>query len=325
MALDSLYRQLQADRLQRFEAALASGVYRPFIWPWDTLPALWLFLGLLMLPRLPRRIARPARALFLVLIFVQGTWSIIRCRAIGLAGGYGIGLANDWGFIMTGGLLCFNDLKSDFQRLETRRCDEHVQKKVSNGSALSSALEQNGSVTHRTSPGGKEASNPAGPPTATEPAPYRLVWQSYPENIWYCMSWLADLLISFRGVNWSWRLPIFPPVEGVPKPSSGADHPPRSSQSTAYAHPQTIDEVRRNAVRSFILLYLGVDLAKTLVIHDPYYLGIATIDSPHPLWLLQPYPFLTRSTRLLLSLYSIIIALSFIVCPPAPYSQVPLH
>lgn len=318
MALDSLYKQLQADRLERFEAALASGAYRPFVWPWDTLPALWLFLGMLVLPRLPLRTARAIRIPLIILIFAQGTWSIIRCRAIGMAGGYGIGLANDWGFIITLGLLCFRDLKTDFQRLETRPFNAFRQESVSNGSALSSAREQNGSLTQRPAPGHlREQAKSERLPTQAISVPYKLVWQSYPENVWHCASWLTDLLTSFRGVNWSWRLPIFPPLEDVPKPTSTVGTTP-SSQSRAYATPQTIIEIRRHAVRSFILLYLGVDLAKTLVIHDPYYLGLAPIDSTHPLWLLQPYPIFTRGARLLLSLFSIIMALSFIVCSPLP-------
>src|SRR5690349_19133376 len=110
MALDSLYQQVRADRLQRLEAAFSSGAFRPYIWPWDTLPALWLIISMLILPRLSPQPASVFRMVSLGIIFGQGIWSVLRCRSIGMAGGYGIGLATDWGFITAAGLLWFNDL-----------------------------------------------------------------------------------------------------------------------------------------------------------------------------------------------------------------------
>jgi hypothetical protein len=322
MALDSLYRQVQADRLQRFEAALASGAYRPFVWPWDTLPALWLFLGMLILPRLPQNRINFARVPLLLLILGQGLWSCLRCRSIGMAGGYGIGLANDWGLITTVGFLCFGNLKRDYQRLALASRDMTKTEIDANGAAQSSATTQVVQPMPRlraTKP--TENPHPAGSSASGALDTDKLVWQSYPDDIRDCIGWLVDLITSFRGVNWNWRLAILSPADAAPKLPQNANHPTPSGRSTAaFATPTTIRAVQIQAIKQFLLYYIGVDLAKTLVIHDPYHLGLVPIDDPHPLWLLQPYPTLSRVVRLLISLFSVVMALSFIVRPlPFPH------
>ncbi|ETN46505.1 uncharacterized protein HMPREF1541_00690 [Cyphellophora europaea CBS 101466] len=313
MSADALYRQVQADRLQRYEDAITTGVYRPYIWPWDTLPALWLFLGLLILPRLPGKTARIVRIPLLALIFGQGAWTCMRARSIQMAGGYGIGLTDDWGFIMTAALLCFSDLKQDFQRLEARPIGGSAPVEDHTGSAQSTATEANGSLTERTdSRMEQKPSSTLGQVDESRAHPYTVDWQSYPSDIKHCVLWITDLLISFRGVNWNYRLVNFHPFHSAPQNPFEAERPDHKSRTAEKTAPPSINDIQRKARRSAILLYLGLDLAKTLVIHDPYYFGLAPIDSPHPLWLLQSHPFLTRLCRLLLSLYSIIVALSCI-------------
>jgi hypothetical protein len=311
MALDSLYQQVRADRLARYHAALASGVYRAYVWPWDTFPALYLILAMLVLPRLPPHIAKPGRIFLLTLIFGQGVWSVFRCRSIGMAGGYGIGLATDWGFITAAGLLWFNDLKKDFQRLEIRSGLAKTKTK----SGTSEALAQSSAVSMPLQPIKRLQRGENNNTSASSAAEgTQMIWQSYPDDIWHCLDWLIDLLISFRGVNWNWRLVSFAPLDFAPKlPEDVTRSSANSRITTGYETPPTLDNVRQKAIRQLIMFYLAVDIAKTLVIHDPYYLGLVSIDSPHPLWLLQPYPALTRIVRLVLSLYSICVVLSLIV------------
>lgn len=226
-----------------------------------------------------------------------------------MAGGYGIGLANDWGFIMTGALLVFNDLQKDFRRLEERSAEVET-KAPANGSAQSSGVDGASETRARKVDGGRKSQQSTHAASGSHGEGYVLRWQSYPTSIGHCTDWLLDLVTGFRGVNWSFRPALFPPIEGIPAAFPGNKQ--SASSNTIRVQP-TIEKVHQQAIRSFIFLYLSVDLAKTLVIHDPYYLGLAALDSPHPLWLLQPYPFLTRIVRLGTSLYSIIAALSFIV------------
>lgn len=317
MPLDALYQEVKHDRLQRLLQFYADGTYRPFIWPWDTLPALYLFLGLLVLPRVSDGTAKVVRPLLIVLILGQGLWTCIRCRTIGMAGGYGIGLANDWGFIMTGALLVFNDVKRDFKRLEKRADAGKDGPATQNGSMKAQALDRtaNAGIRRRRETDG---STLASATTSSTKVTTSLMWKEYPDHIGHCMGWIIDLLISFRGVNWSFRLPTFAPIDNIAPP-----FPDKKQLKSSRAFPvdPSLQQVQRNALRSFVFLCFAVDLAKTLVIHDPYYLGLASLDSPHPLWLLQPYKVLTRTVRVFLSLYSVIVALSLIVRPSPPSLQ----
>jgi hypothetical protein len=330
MSSTSLYEQVQADRRRRYEEGLANGSHRPFIWPWDTLPALYLFLGMLILPRLPATIARILRVPLIALICGQGIWTCVRCRTIGIAGGYGIGLANVWGCIMTMAYLWFLDVKTDFYRLETRRPATGHGRLV-NGQAGDEA--DSTAVEKATSPAGKrknisktlaQQSDVAKTDTPENAELHSLTWQGYPPSLTHCAIWLIDLLISFRGVNWNWRLAGFPAVPGInPAPKtiittrSRSQRPDNSSSSSS----KTLAQIQATTLKNFILLYLAVDAIKAVMIHDPYFLGLAPLDSAHPWHPLTEAPFLTRVVRLLISLCAFVVSLSLIVSPPVSISQ----
>ena len=310
MPLDHLYQTLKADRLQRFEGFIADGTYRPFTYPWDTLPALWLFLGLLILPRWSHRKARLLRPVVVLVIFLQGLWTCLRCRSIGIAGGYGIGLVHDWGFIMTGALLVYNDVKTDFRRLESRPGEGHRERGQENGSTT--AVHEKTGEGARLRQGMNQSKTVTTEPGSAKVTESPLVWQSYPEPIWHGVCWIIDLITNFRGVNWNYRLPIFAPMEGIPESSSSE---PQSHTSSAKVFPteSSIEELRRKAVRRFVVFYLATDLIKTICIHDPYFLGLASLDSPNPMLLLQPHSFITKLVRLVFALISVVVVLSLIV------------
>jgi hypothetical protein len=309
MPLDALYQQVKRDRLLRYEQALADGTYRPYVWPWDTLPALWLFLGVLILPRLPLRTAGFLRPLLILLMVGQGLWTCYRCRAIDMAGGYGIGLTNDWCFIMAGALLVFNDVKEDVKRLEERPYVEGEKSTPQNGST-SSAVDKK-DARQRT--GQQQLNGAEKPANKTTGHATSLQWQTYPESLGHCSEWIIDLLTCFRGVNWSFRAPLLGPIEGVP-PAFPDKKQPKASRSISTE--KSISDVRRKALRDIVFWYIMLDLAKTLVIHDPYYFGFAELDTAHPLQLLQGHRHLTKLARLSISMFSVVVALSSIVSPP---------
>ena len=210
----SFYRQTLANRQRQYDAAISSGEYTPFLYPWDTLPAIYLFLAVAVTPRLPAGLARFARYMAFVFILLHGAYVVTNRRTLWFAGGYGIGLSSAWGSIMAGAVLVCNNVVQDFKRLEMRPVRSQSNDDLPNGSATKSTGSEppQVSLTKRkvgsvcTSTDIKQDPFPGSEQPATEP--YRLVWQGFPDgNGWlHLIDWTVDLMTSFRGVGWKHRI-----------------------------------------------------------------------------------------------------------------------
>ena len=321
-SLGSLYENLELTRLQQYQQDLQVGKYRPFIYPWDSLSALWLLVALLVFPKLPDRVFRYVRLPTFVLILGHCIYVGRSCRTIGFAGGYGIGLAAMWGCIMTVTLLLVKDLKTDFQRLEVRQVDIGQEiRDTSNGSATftttSSDASSNGSLNKRKN---------ATPPATTSGSNsnnqgYTLEWQGCPSSFGHLLDWNIDLVTAFRGVNWNFRNPTLAPL---------------SSTITKTAHASSgpaLRQIQLNALGSFIFYCILTDVVKSTCIQDPYFLGLAPLSSSSPYHFLRPHRTLTRLFRLLLAVSStqIVLAMIFHLSPllfpilPQRLTRTPLH
>ena len=303
----SRYQQTLLRRKDNYQSALASGTYRPIVYPRDGVPALCLFLGILLIPRLPARIARYVRLPLFALILVHCFYVVRSCRNIGMAGGYGIGLACAWGCIMSLVLLVVDDIRS-FTRLELRKSEE------TNGGIHANAEDDKASdrsqgVLRRRKGEANEALSPTTPDSVSlhPETGYKLIWQPYPKPVSHAVEWSLDLMTAFRGVNWDFRIPTLPSLDT--ETSERTRHHDRVSNS---GKDPAIQKVQRRAVLSFFLHYLLLDLLKLIWTHDPYFLGLADISSPHPLHILQGYTFPTRMVRLVTSAVSVYSALMFV-------------
>lgn len=316
----SLYRQTLANRQSQYNATIASGKYTPFNYPWDSLPALYLLLAITLTPRLPLKLARAVRYVAFALIVLHSTYVVSHRRTLWFAGGYGIGLASAWGAIMAGALLLCNDVGRDFSRLEARPAQlksAEVHQTGSAATSVSSEIAQPVDLTKRKIPGvynstnAKQLTCSGGEQPAIQP--YRLVWQGFPydSNGLHVIDWAVDLTTSFRGVNWNHRISTLEPID-APMP----DTAPRD-QSKATAIPvQTLRSIRLKGLQDIIVGYLLLDLLKTTMITDPYFLGLEPLESPTPWrWLAKvndAVPIATRLVRLSMSLAGVITALTFI-------------
>ena len=300
----SLYQQILIRRQDSYQSALASGKYRPIVYPRDAIPALCLLLGIILLPRLPGHVAQLARTPLFALILVHCFYVVKSCRNIGMAGGYGIGLACAWGCIMSLVLLVLDDIRG-FTRLELRRPEagtndgEHAN--AEDGEA--SGRTQGRIRRRKGEPVEPPSANIAGSISSHQDMKHKLIWQPYPKSFWHAVEWSLDLMTAFRGVNWNFRIPTVPSLD-TDRASNSSTHP-------------AIKKVQRRAVMSFFFHYLLLDLLKLIWTHDPYFLGLATISSPHPLQVLDGHPFFIRSARLIISVISIYSALMFVfsLCP----------
>jgi hypothetical protein len=313
------YYDARQQRQNRYDAALSSGSIDPFVYPHETTSILVLLFAIFFIPLLPitKRAKKITSISAFVVIFSLCASTVYRCRTIAFAGGYGIGLMCSWGIIASGYLLVFNDPGTSFQRLERRNL------KVQNGTATKNSLQSDGSVAPATNCDNRSESSglskriwgvngpvlaPAGEKQEHQSQPqYVLVWQGFPESTLHRLDWAIDLVTSFRGVHWNWRISSLSKHEIPLKDSSN----PASRMMWA-SPPSAMQALRRQAIHDFIVQYLFLDLVKTVTITDPYFHGSATLSSP------SPWPFLTDSAtltylvRLLISLAGVLSALTFI-------------
>ena len=309
------YQGVLQRRRNAYDEALFSGSLQPFVYPFETLSVACLLLAVLFIPRVnvtPEYRTRLSLYAFIVIALLCAS-TIHRCRTIGFAGGYGIGLMCTWGIIASAYLLLFNDASKDFKRLEWRstKKDEIPTEtiKEANGSALSTGIRKKDPASRSINNRQIWGANGPAPASITETksdetrSPYKLVWQGYPDAFWHRLDWTLDLITSFRGVHWNWRISTLPPVDLPPHDNSSA---------LPTSPPSSLQALHLSAVRDFIIQYLFVDAVKTITLADPYFHGLVPISAP------SAYPFLTsspaaaHSLRLALSLTGVLAALSYI-------------
>ena len=326
-AIDAYY-SIIAARQDAYSNLLASGHYSPFVYPWDALGASLLFLAILILPRIPIQYKTPAKLATAIWIFYSGVQTLFKARCLGLANGYGIGLNFAWTMIITVVLLFCNDVGNDFKRLEWRGVTGEETPHPSgsaNGSATGSEVLQGAGHTKRRVYGvyGPAVSVNDGVPAKPVTNPYFLIWQGYPSLLLHRVEWTVDLMTTFRGVGWNWRIPTCPPLDIPVRDPEGKLQPHNTASnslatSTSVSLP-TVRQLQLTALRDFVSHYLILDLLKTVMITDPYFMGISGLSSP------SPWPFLSSSetptiavsllirfTRLIISISGVLSALTFI-------------
>jgi hypothetical protein len=145
----------------------------------------------------------------------------------------------------------------------------------------------------------------------------RYAWQSFPISpLLERMDWVLDLMMNFRGMGWNWRIPTLPePPKDVIEQLSNNDHKGdkvHSRPKWACIH-STKESLLRASFQEFLIGYALMDILKTLIIHDQYFMGYT--DSPAPSYLpelIRSHPVFIRSYRLMLALLAICYALETI-------------
>lgn len=237
-----------------------------------------------------------------------------RCRSLGLASGYGIGLMAVWGVVWSAVLLVYTDPKTAYQRVEWRDKGENPAASPDTNGFLDSTRPPKSSLRNRRAYGvvGEGHTTPKKDEDVQDVAEEQdrvLIWQSYPNDLRHRLDWVIDLCTSFRGPGWNWHIQSLP----------AADYP---APSLRPAPPSSSKLLTRITIRDFLTWYLVVDIIKTAMMNDPYFWGVAPLSSPAPNAFYLPSivintPHLIKLYRLLLSLAAVVSALSLIfsLCP----------
>ena len=336
------YRAIVEEREARYAASLLSGHFKPFIYPLDALPGLVLLFAILFLPNLPKSQRRVASVLILLSVILQCVNVAISRRTLTLASGYGIGLICAWGTIMTFSIVVISNPENDFIRLESiGKSPESSLATSYISSGSSSARDVNkfaGSIgDRRTRRGGQGVVKiplPLDSPKDNTNEDNKLAWQRFPSTVLHRVEWALDLMMAFRGCNWNFRLPSLT-VMAAPEPPMDLNISTTFmlEDGGAKSKGPSIASIRWKATRDFAFCYLSVDLLKAIMMTDPYFLGYESLSSPSH-WISSlnvpldsQFSYVaTKTVRLVISMFSIVLSLSLVfMLSPLFFTAVPQY
>lgn len=296
-----------------YHAALNSGDYHPFVWPYRALGPYLLVFYLLLPPTQSRAVHLARYPVFALIVYLSVT-AIRDCRSPAVTVGYGIGLLNAWTILWSASFLIFNDGRKDYQRIERQErpyvAQDNDETLIQNTQGETTALDGS------TMDGLKSLHPMAEIPQSTiasaddpetdypevwadqEPIPsdspnQTYVWQPLPRSFLHRLDYILDLITNLRGLRWTHQAPhnTFPPPphirSSLPPPSPPPSLPP--------SHYPTRLTLFTKSLASFLLCSLTLDALKYLTSHDAYFLTAPRSSTPSPF----PYP---RTTRVLISL-----------------------
>ncbi|KAJ5775230.1 uncharacterized protein N7511_000241 [Penicillium nucicola] len=272
------YKDLIRGYEIELDGLLKQGTYKPvFLYHvllFNVLPLLGL--------ALPRgRGGQYARKGVFVLCIAIAIQAFRNQRALIGGNGYMLGLMTAWWLIWNAILFAFSDLERDFKRIERKPVDLQLQDRNE---------------------------------TEKDNCTNTFVWQSYPEKIGHRLDWSAGLLFNLRGPEWNWRAPHLGPL---PQSVHTQLH-----SGFSYARVKAQDDATyisgkqrlQAAFRTFLKYYLVLDFLKVVMMRDPYFQGIASVNSPppFPFSYLTIHPLLVQFYHIFLSAFGVFAALEFV-------------
>lgn len=297
---------LQTPReVTRYYDALYNGLVNsgnavPFLYPWAGCAAFLVF-GYLLIDHRRSDFLRWLRYPVFVVLCAFQIWVIATNKAKHPAAAFGVGLLSAWGMLYVFVIMIVNDCQADFVRVERATTQQ-----VSKGTGM------NGSVKHDTTAGSTDMSSKSSSLDETSDA---LCWQSFPRAFSDRLDWVADVFCSFRGVGWNYQISGVPPL---PK-SIQAQLDSKIDATGPSGITVSKSGIRRFknkapllslSIRKVVIGYLALDVIKTLMHNDAYFLGYIDAAAPSYLpWVVQESYVLLRSYRLLISLAGVYTAL----------------
>ena len=313
-------RQLES----RYDALLAAGQIRPFVYPFVSIGAT---LGLVYLCIDHRNRSFLQRCRFLVwgCIAAFSAWCILNTRARNPAAAFGVGLISAWATLWCAVLLVFNDAQSEFRRIERKgihkesitaageEIQDHRLVEKSEGYANGNGELRKRGITSEQ----KENAGSASSPSVRQNS---LTWQTYPAGPFTeRLDWVCDLFSSFRGMGWNWRISGLPPPPELVQHQLAANTGEEISSKDTHVSRSGLRRYhsKRELLRYNIYLvgrnYLILDVIKTLMVSDPYFWTGSYSRRPRYLpQSIDAYPVIDQSCRLLISLAAIYYALEAI-------------
>ncbi|KAJ5573643.1 uncharacterized protein N7459_008070 [Penicillium hispanicum] len=315
-------RDLVQGHEQYLETVLQQGVYKPIFLYHVILFHCLPIVGLIIPCRNGFQCARP----FIFTLCLGFAIEVFRNhRAVIGGNGYMLGLMTAWWLVWCATLFVFTDLEHDFQRIERAPAVENEPSTIASCTPLADAPEEDLGQTDLDdqpicSLGVKVVMASKSVPvkkrekTACAEQDKKFHWQSYPQKLSHRLDWCAGLLFNLRGPEWNWRAPHLGPLP----PSVHVQLHSGSSASKSVARDDTASvdsySLLQNSFYTFLTSYILLDGIKLLMLWDPYFLGLAPVDSPPPppISCLATFPLLLRFYHCLVSCVGVYVALNFV-------------
>jgi len=253
------------------------------------------------------------------------------------ANGFAAGLVASWGMVWGTTWLIWERPQFEGQRIRRRRRTKYMGGESQNGAMLECGIEHtNGTrrddniqeLRKRDTKGKSDANGNASAEHRNAQVDearndiWEYYWEPYPVNISDRLMWILELLITFRMPGWNYAIPPLPPVSTKFTTHQGQPlYPPETiSKSRRSARNillpfRTRGELARYRVPRFMLGYVVLDIIKTTMMHDPYFLFGPTTYAlpPH---LVDLHPRVLTIIRQLLGGAGIIVAIELIFSLP---------
>ncbi|KAL9130550.1 MAG: hypothetical protein Q9175_006995 [Cornicularia normoerica] len=287
---------------QRLDEGLASGEYKPFVWPYRALGPHLLILYLLLPPTQSKVVYYARYPLFALIIYLSAD-SILNCRSSMVTVGYGIGLLNAWAVLWSATLIIWNDARGKFKRIEEHDgADGSLPSDQADGATkgvTTGAERLVDGVLKARHVDGEAKDSPGSPHKDTKISDSSrgeiYVWQTLAPTFHHRLDWVCDLVSNFRGVRWNHQISGLPPP---PPHIQSSLQDPSIPSADARSHVTRADLIRRD-LPNFLLCLIALDVLKTVTLHDPYFWGLPP-STPSPF----PYPRLFRISLSLVFVYT---------------------
>jgi hypothetical protein len=265
-----------------YRSNISQEIYLPFGYPWGLYGA-FIVLLYFVIPhgRSPRLYG--ARWVVWGLNFVYAIYTIKNTRAQGAVLAYAVGFGMGWSILWTTTTLLVYDGQQEFFRIE------RSSRKNEGGSSADSAS-RNTALNLQEGRGRQKNDCYA--------------WRPFPTSSFlHRLDWVVDLMVSFRGVTWSWRIANLPdpPVQVLEVPRDWNARHIRSARVKRNTYTKK-EALLRTSLLNFIKGYILVDVLKTLSLHDPFFWGFTDAQPP------SHFPSLIRSSATLTRTYRLILA-----------------
>lgn len=292
---------------ERLDEGLASGEYKPFVWPYRSLGPHLVILYLL-LPPTDSKIVYYARYPLFALIIYLSVDSTLNCRSSMVTVGYGIGLLNAWTVLWTASLIIWNDARGEYRRIEEHDvADGGRPTDLAKGITTGAENLVDGNLKERHIDNDSSGSlAPLEDRNRSDSSRGKMyVWQSLPSTFQHRLDWVCDLVSNFRGVRWNYQISELPPP---PPHIQSSLQDPSIPSADARSHLTRADLIRRD-LPNFLLCLIAMDILKTITLQDPYFWGLSP-STPSPF----PYPRLFRIVLSLAFVYTSLLTI-FLLSP----------
>jgi hypothetical protein len=320
-----------------FYKCVADGSLRPIVLPYH-IYGLGLLTAYLCIDHRQRPYLYKARWLVLAVIGWFQWKTLWEASSASLATSYAAGLVSAWGFAWSATWLVFYKPQFTSKRIEFAQGNaENVDPREEKSQCIvpQSDREYNCRIRKDARIRSGQAGNTNGSTGGAVVGPsdggkVKLVtdgveeyyWQGYPESLTKGrIPWILDHLVNFRGPGWNWAITTFPSIPcHIEQKLLGLDG--RADYRALKEHNRRISRtgIRRFDSRQDLLLYMALwftagylllDLTKTLMMKDPYFIFGPTTYDP-PLYLRSLHPWALIIFHEVTSFCAIILALEMV-------------